>query len=336
MSSQYWCFTINNPTAFDELQLLGLAENNSIIFAFAQLEIGKCGTPHYQGYLELDRHRRLTFIKKILHRAHLEPRAKRSTAQKALQYCVKDTSPTVLSEILDTTSRLYVSNPNDTTNCADTIMISTDKRTASIILSSSQSKKRSSRSEILQTMKTMIDAGATDVELANFDFATYTSSFRGLEKYRLLISKPRNHHTEVYVIQGPTGTGKSKHTLENYPNAYWKQRSNWWDNYNNHDIVVIDEFYGWLPFDLLLRICDRYPLMVETKGGQVNFNASKIIITTNAIPDRWYKNVYFQSFIRRVTMWVVMPTLGSTFEFENYSDAVKMMHDNSNNLDNIC
>lgn len=174
----------------------------------------------------------------------------------------------------------------------------------------------------------MIEEGKTDLDLANHDFSTYISCYRGLSHYRLLCSEPRNHPVHVQVIQGPTGTGKSKFCMENYPKAYWKQRSNWWDGYADHTEVIIDEFYGWLPFDLLLRLCDRYPLMVETKGGQVNFIAKTIVITTNALPDRWYKNVYFKSFIRRVSVWTVIPVWGETQSFDDYSEAAKHMINN--------
>lgn len=177
-------------------------------------------------------------------------------------------------------------------------------------------------------MKTLIDNGASDKDLAEYNFPVYLSCYRGISQYRLINSTPRNHPVETIVIQGPTGTGKSKYCIDNYPDAYWKQRSNWWDGYFNHETVIIDEFYGWLPFDLLLRLCDRYPLLVETKGGQVNFVAKRIIITSNQLPDRWYKNVYFKSFIRRVSKWIVIPVWGETEEFEDYGEAAKHMINN--------
>lgn len=103
--------------------------------------------------------------------------------------------------------------------------------------------------------------------------------------------------------------------MESYPDAYWKQRSNWWDGYANHEHVVIDEFYGWLPFDLLLRLCDRYPLLVETKGGQVQFSANTIVITTNKRPTEWYTNMYTPALIRRVDHWIIMPAIGETHTY---------------------
>lgn len=131
------------------------------------------------------------------------------------------------------------------------------------------------------------------------------------------------------MVQGPTGTGKSRWALESFPNSYWKQRSIWWDGYSNEETVVLDEYYGWLPFDTLLRLCDRYPLLVESKGGQLQFNSKKIVITTNSNPRNWYRKAYFPAFIRRVNLWIVMPTAGTKLEFTNFDEAEPHMIDNT-------
>lgn len=169
-------------------------------------------------------------------------------------------------------------------------------------------------------MKEKIDAGWDEIQIADEDFDTWAKHYRALERYKRLKTKPRNSINEVIVIQGPTGTGKSKYCLQQYPNAYWKQRSQWWDGYSGHETIILDEFYGWLPFDLLLRICDRYPLLVESKGGQLQFIATRIIITSNQIPSLWYKNVYFPAFIRRVSKWIIMPTLDEQVCHTNYEE----------------
>jgi len=137
------------------------------------------------------------------------------------------------------------------------------------------------------------------------------------------MSKPRDHEMKVIVCQGPTGTGKSRWVKETFPNAYWKQRSQWWCGYEGQDVIVLDEFYGWLQYDLLLRLCDRYPLFLETKGGQVNCLANTIVITTNATPESWYKTEkYFLSFIRRVSEWRVFPIWGEMQIYTLYAEAV--------------
>lgn len=157
-------------------------------------------------------------------------------------------------------------------------------------------------------IQAIIRGGATEEEIADDYFADWCRHRNSFQAYRALIASPRDFKTHVTVIQGPTGTGKSRHCMEEYPDAYWKTRDQWWDGYQNHEIIIIDEFYGWIPFDLLLRMCDRYPLQVEVKGGKVNFRPSKIFITTNKNPRQWYKDAYFPALARRVEEWWVFGT----------------------------
>lgn len=83
------CFTLNNYTLEEELELLcfGLPITY-MIFGYEKGE--KEETPHLQGYLELNHRMRLDTIKKIpgLARAHLE--ARRGTQEEAINYCKKD------------------------------------------------------------------------------------------------------------------------------------------------------------------------------------------------------------------------------------------------------
>jgi len=123
------------------------------------------------------------------------------------------------------------------------------------------------------------------------------------------------------VIQGPTGTGKSKHCIDEYPGAYWKSRDSWWDGYEAQETVILDEFYGWLPYDTLLRLCDRYPMSVEVKGGKTQFLAKTIVITTNKVPSKWYgPKVYFEALQRRVDEWWVFGPVFRT-KMTNYDES---------------
>lgn len=72
------------------------------------------------------------------------------------------------------------------------------------------------------------------------------------------------------------------------PNAYWKPYGEWWDGYDGHEDVIIDDFYGWLKWSFLLNLLDRYPLMLPNKGGYCECKIKRIIITSNKSPEEWY------------------------------------------------
>lgn len=317
-SSKYWCFTINNPTEEDNRNL-DFEAWCIVEEAVYNLEMGEGGVPHYQGYLALKRHKTLAWMKRKLPRAHLEKR--KGSREQAILYCLKDCE----------TSSTPRPSPSETNLEQDfPELIEPYPVLFGLASSWEELKKKCTKSVQMQLprkialleMKSMIEAGKTDEELANFHFSTFISCYRSLSYYRSLVTKPRNFKTNVYVYQGPTGTGKSRYAMENYPSAYWKQRSSWWDGYSNQETVIIDEFYGWLPFDLCLRLCDRYPLLVETKGGNVQMVAKNIIFTTNALPSTWWKNCYFQSFARRVDEWHCFPVWGMHVFFSTYEEAL--------------
>lgn len=229
------------------------------------------GRDHWQGYLELEVRQRLPGVKRLLGdpAAHLE--ARRGTAEQAAAYCQKDdsrkegTEPTELGAISKVTA--------------------------------------GQRTDLL-AVKKMLDDGASEKEIADEEFSTWAKYFRAIERYKRIATEVRSWKTEVFVVCGHTGVGKSKTARELYPSAYWKPRSNWWCGYDSHETVVLDDFYGWLPWDLLLRLCDRYPLQLETKGGSVEFVAKTIIITSNKPPEEWYKETIDTApLTRRITKY---------------------------------
>lgn len=97
----------------------------------------------------------------------------------------------------------------------------------------------------------------------------------------------------VYVFWGVTGTGKSRRAWEEAGTlAYPKDPSTkFWCGYNGQDHVIIDEFRGQIGISHMLRWVDRYPCNVETKHGATSLRATKIWITSNLPPDRWYDDL---------------------------------------------
>ena len=77
-----WCFTINNYTQADT------PNTDDYDYLICGKEIGLDGTDHIQGFFRLPKKKRLPAVKKLMPRAHLEP--KRGTYKQAIDYCKKD------------------------------------------------------------------------------------------------------------------------------------------------------------------------------------------------------------------------------------------------------
>ena len=286
-------------------------------YMICQLEMGEEGTQHLQGYVEMKSPVRLAAMKKILPRAHLEKSM--GKREQAISYCLKlESSMGMIWHLSD--GSLTISIGEDAEKLREAVLSNLDQTNGS----TASTKLR------LSAIQSKLSEGNSDVieEIADNEFDLWVRYYRAFEKYLLMKTPARTWKTNVHVLQGPTGTGKSKWAMDNFPSAYWKQRSNWWDGYTGHESVVLDEFYGWLPFDLLLRLCDRYPLMVETKGGQTQFAAKTIVITTNMLPCNWYKSCYFPSFARRVDQWHILPIWGEHRTYSDYGEFLKYASEN--------
>lgn len=129
---------------------------------------------------------------------------------------------------------------------------------------------------------------------------------KGLQFAQTLLSKRRTPEVapEIQIYWGDSGTGKTRKALEENPGAYILTKPNgnnitWFDGYEGQDTIILDEFYGWIAYDLLLRILDRYPLKLQIKGGFVECSATKFVITSNKPWTEWYPNIEDKSALER-------------------------------------
>jgi len=227
-----------------------------------QRESGESGTPHLQGYVWLKKKTTLAGVKKLLPTAHWEPR--RGSHEEAVAYCNKE----------DT----RVEGP----------------------WTEGEPPAQGKRNDLHVVAKSILD-GMPLSEVAQIYPVQYIHYHRGFNALRLATTKHRDPTVapDVTVYWGPTGTGKSRTAYEAAPEAYWLPQGKWFDTYEGQETVIIDEFYGWLPYSFVLRLLDRYPMLVETKGGQLRFVSSRIIFTSNKPPWEWYDVSFDQGPLER-------------------------------------
>lgn len=262
-----WCFTLNNP------------RNNQLPIDFHadyciwQLERGSNGTPHLQGFCYFKHAIRLAKLKRLSREAHWEKA--RGNVRQNIAYCSKSSTRVNPEQVPWT----YGEEP-------------------------SQGK----RTDLVGLQKDL-DNKMPILEIAQSHFGSFLRYEKQILSYRSLILPPRNSKTIVTVIFGPTGSGKSYSIRHKYPDAYWvsrppgKDQPLWFDGYDGQDTVVFDEFYGWLPWDSLLRICDETPWKAPIKGGFVQFAPKRIFFTSNLSCLNWYPKIssgQFPAFYRRI------------------------------------
>ena len=186
----------------------------------------------------------------------------------------------------------------------------------------------------------IITQGGTLKRVAQEYPTQYILHSRGLKAYRDLISEttPRSTKTTCIVCVGKPGSGKSKYCLEqallatgtdnfNSDLIYYKPRGDWWDGYHQQPAVIIDDYYGWLKYDELLKIMDRYPYRVPVKGSYEQFTSKYIFITSNIHIDKWYKFEGYNTAVisRRIELYY-------EFDINEHGEFIKVSYSSDLNV----
>lgn len=139
----------------------------------------------------------------------------------------------------------------------------------------------------------LVRTGASLKTVAEEHPEMYMVYHRGLKALRAeLMAKPaRTQMPDVYWVWGVTGVGKTKFATTLCESFYIKDETLWWDGYEGQDCIIIDD-YSWdgkdESFRRLLRLCDRNKFQGQIKGGYVEVNSPKIVITCEYPPSYYW------------------------------------------------
>lgn len=258
--SKNWIFTLNNPTQDGDTLLDNLSTLAS--YLVFQKEQASTGTVHFQGYIQFTVRKRLAAVRKVLDRAHWE--VARGSAEQNTQYCTKAES-----------------------------RLEGPWRFGEMTVQGQRKDIADFRDAILE--------GKRDLDLLE-DYPNQVAKFpRFISFCRVAAVQHRNEKPFVSCFWGASGTGKTRDALDaggGADSTFIVSRPDsgrplWWDGYDptTHLSVILDDFYGWIPWSYLLQLIDRYRFSVEIKGGKLPFNSPKIFITSNQPPEKWYKNI---------------------------------------------
>lgn len=244
-----FCYTINNYTNV-ELEELKKKELKEIKYIIIGDEVSESGTPHLQGFIIYNNAKTLSgCIKNLPSRAHVE--VCKGSPYQNFEYCSKHK---VIYEKGNRPEKVGQGNRQDLRNI----------------------KKKIANNE---NIKSMLDSN----DIQNYQQLKYAES---LKKY---YEKKRLYKPHVKWYYGKTGTGKTKTAYEefsvqadNEDNIYFSMDTGkWWEGYDAQEYVIIDDMRGdFMKYHQLLKLLDRYPYKVETKGSTRQFLATNIIITS--------------------------------------------------------
>ncbi len=270
MTSRRYIFTINNPKFTGPDLLTVIKDENWALFTVLQLELGTgTGTIHLQGWVVWTTPIRVTQCRgRLGGSAHVEPQL--GSDIEAYAYATKE-----------------------------------DTRQDGPWELGPRPSGRGFREDIAGIRRDVL-AGRSDRHLVEQYFGTYLRFHRGIAAARLALPVRRGSDPPtINIFWGVTGTGKTRRAFQEAgEDAFWMMHGCWFDGYNQEESVIIDDFYGWLPWSQLLRILDRYPVRVPIKGGSTRWCPTTIWITSNQDPRSWYnyrEGMEWETLRRRIT-----------------------------------
>lgn len=237
----------------------------------------KSGRNHIQFYVELERSQRASWVRTHLSETcHWEVR--RRAREAAIRYCEKEETR-VEGPWVFGTWELRPGKRND-----------------------------------LEEIQEAIESGASPRTISREYFASWIRYHKSFDLYGLLHADPRDWEMDVQILYGEPGTGKTRRVYaeaaERNERVYTLLQNDngvpWFDGYAGEEVLLIDDFYGWIKVSYMLKLMDRYPLKVQVKGSVVNFISRRIYITSNKPVCEWYDwdkigDTIYRAFQRRIT-----------------------------------
>ncbi len=251
------CFTWNNPEGEIDFDLL---EMEYLVY---QEEISESGTYHFQGYCEFKRQMSLNPAKALLGGATVHLERRRGSQAEAIAYCKK----------------------------VDTRVAHTDP------YEFGEPRSQGKRID-LEGFKDEVLGGKRKRDLVDDHFAIIARYPKFYEQLTMLNRPARTEQLVVSLLIGDTGLGKTRSVMDKFgvdPDFFVAPLNNgtmWYDTYDGHSKVLLDDFSGassHISLCSLLRLLDRYPVLVPTKGSHTWWLPNEVFVTTNIYPKDWYK-----------------------------------------------
>lgn len=207
------------------------------------------GTPHLQGYVELKKANRISALIKIM-QAHYT--VCKGDQQSNIAYCTKPggiAGPWELGE----------------------------------------KKQENGKRKDLQIAIDIAKSGASKKALIESQPEVFLRYRSGLLDISATFAAQRTQQTHGIYVYGPPASGKTYFFKNLYKEAYWKDNSMWWHNYDGQDVVIWDEFeHTKYSIQDIKMILNHAPWNAPFKGGYASFTSKLVIFLSNSTIDEVY------------------------------------------------
>lgn len=174
----------------------------------------------------------------------------------------------------------------------------------------------------LKRVSEMVRENRSIRDVAMAEPTSWIKYHQGIRSLHNLFQKPAERPgIRVLVLYGVAGSGKSRSAYRLLPDAYWVPKSGngstYMFGYAGERDIILDDFTGDIPYGMLLRMLDRYPLSINCQGTNSPFRGERFIITSNFHPSEWYR---YDDSNNRMNYAAVLRRLNYVFKVDNYTN----------------
>jgi hypothetical protein len=150
------------------------------------------------------------------------------------------------------------------------------------------------------------------------EFLLHNNYFKEVAAQLKRDNAPKWRKTVCVILWGATGTNKTRWAIKEseridngrYPyivQAPQKGRPLYWDDYDGHKCIVIDEFMSppYVDFATFLRWLDGHRVAIDCRNVGKYGEWTHVFITSNIDPDSWYPDLngeHIKALNRRLTL----------------------------------
>lgn len=276
--------TQNNPTD-EQINLMknAIASNPQIVyFCAGPIEMGdKKQTPHFHAYVEFKNWKSWSALDKFFNFHFDDSQLAKGCAFCGRTYALK-TGQQPIAEIGTIPEKC---------NCGD-----------------------KSKHDVWGKIKEMIEAGLSDLEIANTYPAQAMKNQSALAKYRLMWDRQNADWRDVNVhyIHGKTGVGKSRgiYAKHGYNNVFavTNYHSGAFDSYDGQDVIVFEEFRSSFKCGMMLTYLDGHPCELPARYADKFAKFTQVYIVSNWKLEEQYEGTQennpetWNAFLRRINL----------------------------------